>query len=573
MATATGEALESLLRRQSDLEHRRDAAGGYAVTHRIDAALHGVGFTDEQFTQAVGTLSGGQRGRLALARLLLEDPDLLLLDEPTNHLDIEGRRWLEAFLADEYRGAVILVSHDRWLLDRVVHRIEEVEGGTLRDYPGNYAQYRALRAERQLAQARAHEKQLGHIRREEAFIRRYKAGQRAKQARGRQTRLDRFRDGSLVDRPGELEAFDFRLPEAPRVGDRVLLATGLDKSFGPRNLFHDLDLTIAPGERLGIVGPNGAGKTTLVRCLLGEEPLDAGELRVSPQLRAAWFRQTQDHLDLSLSVWQYLQSVIVGEDGAARASEQQARDLAGAFLFTGPDQDKVLSTLSGGERSRAVIAGLVASAKNLIVLDEPTNHLDIPSTERLEAALANDPDEGGFGGAILLISHDRALLANVCDRLLVLDGRGAATLVANDVPAWLDRAGTAQAPPPPAPGDIHRGPGGAGSPPASRSTKVLPASSAPAKSMSTTGAQRPGQGRARGNDPTARKLGKLDLAELERRIKSCEHRLAQIDSELAEPQSWKNPARLSELNATRAQSAAEHEALEAEWLRRAEDAK
>jgi ATP-binding cassette, subfamily F, member 3 len=407
------------------------APGGYAVDHRIDATLHGLGFTDREFGTPVTSLSGGQKARLGLAKLLLEEPDLLLLDEPTNHLDIEGRRWLEEFLAEEYEGAVVIVSHDRWLLDRVVTRIVEIDRGTVREYPGNYHAFVELRRERQLSEARVYEKQLDKIRAEEAYIRKYKAGQRAKQARGRETRLERFKEQELVERNSELDVMHLELPQPPRVGDTVVTAEHLSKRFGERVIFHDLSLTVKPGDRIGIIGPNGAGKTTLVRALLGDLEGESGHVRRSPRLAVGWFRQTQDHLDLSLTIWQYLQSVIIGLDGSSKGSEQQARDLAGAFLFTGRDQDKALAVLSGGERARAVLAGLIASAKNLLVLDEPTNHLDIPSSERLEQSLVeygSGGGSGGSGGAVLLITHDRALLNEVCDRLVILDGEGHATI-------------------------------------------------------------------------------------------------------------------------------------------------
>jgi len=565
MAHATGAELDGLLLQQAALEHRLEAAGGYATEHLVEQALQGVGFVEAQYQQPVSSLSGGQRGRLGLARVLLERADLLLLDEPTNHLDLDGCRWLEAYLADSFTGAAILVSHDRWLLDRVVDRIEEIEQGALSDYPGNYAQYRALRAERQLAQARVHQKQLDRIKREEEFIRRYRAGQRARQARGRETRLERYRSDHLIERPTELDMLEVRLPPAPRVGDHVLVARGLAKSFGQRRLFRNLDLSIEPGERIGIVGPNGSGKTTLVRCLLGEETVDSGDIRTSPQLRAAWFRQTHDHLDLSLSVWQYLQSVIVGEDGGARASEQQARNLAGAFLFSGADQDKPLRVLSGGERGRAIIAGLVAGAKNLIVLDEPTNHLDIPSTERLEAALATSPEDGGFGGAIILVSHDRALLANVCDRLVVLDGFGQWSEVRNDVTAWLETSAAESAPPtseaPPA--SKH----------ASRNTSTQ-RSRQETRSRDTDGrkvAEPSASPKVGAPDQAARRLMKLSQEELEQRIERIEARLRAVDAQLADASTWANPEKAQRLPEERARMTEELAPLEREWSRRADE--
>jgi len=541
MATADGERLDQLLKRQEHLDAKLEHAGGYAIDHRIDAVLHGLGFEDAAFATPVTSLSGGQKARLGLAKLLLDEPDLLLLDEPTNHLDIEGRRWLEEFLAEEYHGAVVVVSHDRWLLDRVVNRIVEIDRGSIRDYPGNYEAFVRLRAERQLTELRVHEKQQDKIRAETQFILRYKAGQRAKQARGRQTRLERFKDETLVDRPAELDVMRLELPEPPRVGDVVVSGEDLAKAYGEKRLFRDFSLTVKPGDRIGIIGPNGAGKTTLVRTLLGDLECDAGIVKRSPRLEVGWFRQTQDHLDLSLAIFAYLQQVITGIDGAAKASEQQARDLAGAFLFTGKEQDKAMAVLSGGERARVVLAGLVAGAKNLLVLDEPTNHLDIPSAERLEQSLldyGSDRDTGGCGGALLLITHDRALLDAVCDRLVILDGEGGATVFEGTYREWLaKRATTVPAP--------------TGKPAAK-----------PAPAPTGKSAPKPATSR----DPLAR----LTIEDLEARIERCEAEIKRIDAALMDPAKHGDPRKARELAERREKVATELEPLEFEWSRRAE---
>jgi ATP-binding cassette subfamily F protein 3 len=564
MAAAGAEELPGLLKKQAQLEARIDAAGGYAIDHRIDATLHGLGFTDAQFGLGVASLSGGQKGRLGLARLLLEAPDLLLLDEPTNHLDIDGRQWLESFLADEYAGAVLVVSHDRWLLDRVVDRIIEVERGSIWDYPGNYHTYLQLKAERQLTYERVYEKQMDRVRQEEAFIDRYRAGQRARQAQGRLARLERFKRDELVERPLELGVMKLRLPPAPRSGDQVVVAQGLSKAYGDKILFRDLDLTIMRGERIGIIGPNGSGKTTLVRCLLGELEPDSGSARLGSRLGIGYYRQLHEHLDLSLSVWQYLQSVIVSLDGAARASEQQARDLAGAFLFSGAEQDKRLGDLSGGERSRAVLAGLMASAKNLLVLDEPTNHLDIPSSRRLEEAVAAD---GGYEGTLILISHDRALLDATCTRLIVLDGRGGSTVFSGRYSEW-DARRRAEPTPAPRPDRPPRT-GAAPDQPPPRRRAPRPEDGAPsAKLAGRTGGE---SSPSRTPPRPAAALARLSIERLESRIEELQGRIAQIDRSMIDPAVYADGRQCKSLQDERCRLAEELLPLEFEWSRRADE--
>ncbi|MCA9283567.1 MAG: ABC-F family ATP-binding cassette domain-containing protein [Phycisphaerales bacterium] len=548
MATAEGDALDRLLRRQADLEHRVETLGGYAIDHRIDATLHGLGLTDEQFALPTRSLSGGQRGRLGLARLLLEEPDLLLLDEPTNHLDIAGREWLETFLAEEYHGAVLVVSHDRWLLDRVVSRIIEVDRGSTREYPGNYHKFIELRRERQLTQARDFEKQMDRVKSEQAFILRYKAGQRAKQARGRASRLERFKAG-MDERPVELEVMNLRLPKPPRVGDSVVFVEGLSKRYGDNVLFEGLDLRIAPGDRIGIIGPNGAGKTTLVRAMLGEVEADEGKIRLSARASVGYLRQTHENLDPDLTVWEYLQRVIIGVDGGAKASEQQARDLAGAFLFSGQDQEKTIGVLSGGEKMRMVLAGLMASAKNLIVLDEPTNHLDIPSAERLEQTLAKDPDDGGYEGALLLISHDRALLEATCDRLVVLDGHGGIRVFEGRFSDWHEQEDTRKRA-------------------ADLASKA--ASEAEAKRRAAENAKQPASKPKGGADRKADPLAQLSLQQLEQRIEKGQARIQAIDREMVDPKVYSDGRKVGKLQAERDKLMGELEPLEFEWARRAD---
>jgi len=561
MATADAAELDKLMSRQVALEEAIDAAGGYAIDHKIDAALHGLGFTDEDFDLPVKGLSGGQKARLGLARLLLSNPDLLLLDEPTNHLDIEGRRWLEDFLADEFKGSVVLISHDRWLLDRVVNRIIEIDRGVLREYPGNYAAFRALRAERMLTVERQHEKQQDKIRQEQAFIDRYKAGQRAKQARGRETRLERFKQDSLVEKHAELGVMSLDLPDPPQMGDFAFVAENISKSFGDRVCFKNLSLSARPGDRIGIIGPNGAGKTTLVRTLLGDLEPDSGEIKRSPRLSIGWFRQTQDHIDKQQLAWEFLQNTIRSLEGSPRASEQEARNLAGAFLFTGEEQDKALGDLSGGERGRLVLASLIASAKNLLVLDEPTNHLDIPSAERLEEALdkfgAIDKSriggKGGHGGVLLLISHDRALLDDVCDTLVILDGAGNARVFDGSYRDWEAKE------------KAEKSERAAAADKSKKPDVKKPAQPAkPQPKPGTTGASG-----APSKAPSGKtRFSNLPVEKIESRIADIGRELLQIDASFADPKVAADAARMKKLVARREELQKEQSELEDEWLRR-----
>jgi len=547
MPGAEGAALERLLRQQAEIEKRIEAGGGYAIEHRVEEVLHGLGFTSAQFGVKVRGLSGGQRARVALARLLLDEPEVLLLDEPTNHLDIDGRLWLERFLRDEYKGAVVMISHDRYLLDAVVNRIIETEFARLVDYPGNYAKFRELRAERRVAQLRAYEKQQEKFKKEEAYIRKFKAGQRAKQAKGRETRLEREKATERLERPMELKELSIELPKAERTGDVVVSAREIAKRY-PREdgsvltLFDKLDVKIGRGERWAILGPNGAGKTTLVRALLGEIPVDEGTVRLGSNVQPGHFKQTRDDLDPETPLYRHIQNTILKENPAARLSEQQARDLAGAFLFSGSEQERPMGVLSGGERARVAMAALLASSKNLLVLDEPTNHLDIPAAERLEQALAPHERGGVFDGTLILISHDRALIDATCDRMLVFDGRGGVRVFLGNYSEWRAKELAAS--------------GGALPTPVKATTSAVSA-------VTTT--PKPAEAKRKS------RFSWMKLEQIEERLHELETDVAALDERLAEPATWTDPALSQRLGEARSRLQAELEELEGEWLERAGD--
>ena len=397
----------SLLDRYARLQEQHERMGGYDYEYQTNRTLGGLGFRDSDFNLKTGVLSGGQKSRAALAKLLLEDPDLLLLDEPTNHLDIKAIEWLENFLNTEYQGAVIIVSHDRYFLDRVARKIVELRNHKLKEYPGNYTRYLEIRQTEKIAQEREYKKQQQYIAHEEDFIRRNMAGQRTREAQGRQKLLDRL---ERVEKPESLEkTIKLRFTPDVRGGNDILKCQDLGKRYGDKQIFEDVNLEVYRQDVVGIIGPNGVGKTTLFRMILGSELPTSGELKIGHNLHFGYYDQELAELNRD--------NTIIDEIWALRPTQKQGeiRSFLGRFLFSDDEVFKWIDDLSGGEQSRVMFAKLLLENANVLLLDEPTNHLDIPSREVLEEALAEYP------ATIFMISHDRYFLNKLVNKLLVFE--------------------------------------------------------------------------------------------------------------------------------------------------------
>jgi ATP-binding cassette subfamily F protein 3 len=402
---------DEAIERFGRLQARFEARGGYDIRTRIETVLTGMGFTPDQHTRPLAELSGGQCSRAMLARLLLNDPELLLLDEPTNHLDVETVEWLERFLQG-FGGTLVVVSHDRYFLDRVTSRTWEVAFGGLETYSGSYSQYLPKRRQRYEQRLSQWESQQQYVRNTEEFIRRNLAGQRTKEAQGRRTRLERFLKTEAIERPREHRTISLRFQPAGRTGQLVLRAEDVQAGYDGETVVRAERLELTRGARVGIVGPNGSGKTTLLNTLLGLLPAIAGEVALGANVVVGHLRQTHDDMPSDATALDVLTR------GVAAAGLQQARDLLGRLLLSGDQADKPIGQLSGGQRSRVALARICATGANLLVLDEPTNHLDLPSREILEAALT------GFSETILFVSHDRYLIEAVATEIwAVRDGQ------------------------------------------------------------------------------------------------------------------------------------------------------
>ncbi len=520
-----------LLKQYDELQARYEHAGGYTYENRVDQVLDGLDFTREQQQAPVMQLSGGQQTRAALGKLLLQEPDLLLLDEPTNHLDLATLEWLETYLVTLH-GAMIIVAHDRYFLDKVVSRTVELAFGRIEEYPGNYTKYLALREERMEQRLREYEAQQAYIEHTEEFIRRYKAGQRSKEARGRQKLLDRL---ERVERPRDFQEMSFEFTPLVDSGLIVISAQKLEAGYRADNvqsvvaaaktLVHVEDLELLRGDRVGLIGPNGTGKTTLLRTLIGELLPVRGQVHIGHGVRIGYYSQTHEGLNMQRTILDEIRQISV-------LSEEGARSFLGRFLFSGDDVFKPIGALSGGERSRVALAKLTLQGSNLLVLDEPTNHLDLQSRQFLEEVL----DE--FEGTLLFVSHDRYFIDRLATKVWAVEQGELRAYMGNYTEYHRQQAA------PPIPNEKKN------------------RSQAEVKSSASNG------GRAHG-----RKNGKLKartLGDVEQDVEKAEARVKGLEEAVARAALEGNAEQLTQLSQEYDQAREQVETLLAEWEQVAE---
>ena len=409
MKQAEDSALEALMEKYTQLTHRFEQADGYSCRSEVTGVLKGLGFTEEEFSKQVSTLSGGQKTRVALGRLLLTRPDLIILDEPTNHLDMSSIAWLETWLIN-YRGAVLIVSHDRYFLDKIATKIIELDGGKASVFSGSYSDYAVKKEQIRAAQMHAYLNQLQEIKHQEAVIEKLRSFNREKSIRRAESREKMLQKMEVLEKPTEVRD-DMHIQLKPRIesGNDVLSVEGLAKAFDSQPLFCDLSFFLKRGEHVAVIGDNGTGKTTILKIINGLVDADAGEIRIGSKVQIGYYDQEHHVLHPDKTIFEEI------SDEYPTLTNTEIRNVLAAFLFTGEDVFKQIKMLSGGERGRVSLAKLMLSEANFLILDEPTNHLDITSKEILEDALNN------YTGTVLYVSHDRYFINRTASRILELE--------------------------------------------------------------------------------------------------------------------------------------------------------
>lgn len=407
--------LEKIMVRYSRLVEEYEQAGGYEYESKAKKITKGLGFLEDDFKKDIRFFSGGQKTRLNLAKVLVREPEILILDEPTNHLDIEAIEWLEGYLRD-YKGTLLVISHDRFFLDKIVHKIIELRDGNLEIYKGNYSRYLILKEEMIKAKTNAYLKQQQEIKKTQEYIEKYRAGIKAKQARGRQSILNRLERLEAPPEEKNIKKMDFQ--PLSRSGERVLEVLHLNHHFEQKELLVDVNFSLNRGEKVGLVGANGTGKSTLLKIIIGQIKPWEGELLLGSQVKIGYFSQEHENLNQDNLVIRELTSNFP-------LGEEQARNLLGRFLFSGDDVFKSVKSLSGGEKGRLALLKLLLEQPNFLILDEPTNHLDIASKERVEESLKD------YSGTVLVVSHDRYFLDQTVNRILEIKDGGIASYLGN----------------------------------------------------------------------------------------------------------------------------------------------
>lgn len=537
MKHADEDALEDLMKQYTSLTHAFETGGGYLYRSELVGVLKGLGFTEDEFSKPVATLSGGQKTRVALGRLLLQNPDLIILDEPTNHLDMNSIAWLETYLLN-YKGAVLIVSHDRYFLDRIAGKVIEIDQSKATTFMGNYSDYAVKKEQLRVAAWNAYMNQQRDIKHQEEVIEKLKSFNREKsikRAESREKMLDKI---EVIEKPSEVRT-DMKLTLTPRIlsGNDVLTVEHLSKSFDSHKLFTDVNFEIKRGEHVAIIGDNGSGKTTLLKILNGLVPADQGTFRLGSNVEIGYYDQEHHVLHSEKTLFEEI------SDDYPYLNNTQIRNVLAAFLFTGEDVFKRISDLSGGERGRVSLAKLVLSNANFLILDEPTNHLDIMSKEILEDAL------NGYEGTILYVSHDRYFINRTAHRILDLTEGQFVSYVGN-YDYYLEKHDTVMA-------AIE-----ASTPQSADADNTAATKAAESEVKLDWKAQKEEQARLRKKEN--------DLKKCEEKIAELEARISEIDTEMSDPAIGTQVAKLQELSKEQTTCQEQLEKLYEQWEELAE---